>query len=84
MAVFIRRHADILGKLKIKIARRVIADHLRDARDRELGRDEQGLRLSDAAAQQILHGRIAAHFLEHMGQVFFFETKSESHNRICS
>ena len=61
------RHTHIFGELQIEIALRIIPHHLRNARDRQVGGDEQGLRLADAAAQQILHGGIPAHLLEHMG-----------------
>ena len=62
----IRRHADVFGKLQIEIALRVISHHLRDTRDGQVGRDQQRLRFTDAAAQRILHGRIPAHLLENM------------------
>ena len=53
----IRRHADVFGKLQIEIALRVISHHLRDTRDGQVGRDQQRLCFTDAAAQQILHGQ---------------------------
>ena len=62
----IRRHADVFGKLQIELALRVISHHLRDTRDGQVGRDQQRLCFTDAAAQQILHGRIPAHLLENM------------------
>ena len=62
----IRWHADVFGKLQIEIALRVISHHLRDTRDGQVGRDQQRLCFTDAAAQQILHGRIPAHLLENM------------------
>ena len=62
----IRRHADVFGKLQIEITLRVISHHLRDMRDGQVGRDQQRLCFTDAAAQQILHRRIPAHLLENM------------------
>ena len=62
----IRRHADVFGKLQIEIALRVISHHLRDTRDGQVGCNQQRLCFTDAAAQQILHGRIPAHLLENM------------------
>ena len=61
LAELVRRHADVFGKLQIEIALRIITDHLRDASDGQIRGDEQRLRLSDPAAQQILHWRVAAH-----------------------
>ena len=57
MAISARRHADILRELEIEVTLRVVADHFRDTCDRKLGRNEKRLCLSDAAAQQILHGQ---------------------------
>ena len=62
----IRRHADVFGKLQIEIALRVISHHLRDTRDGQVSCNQQRLCFTDAAAQQILHGRIPAHLLENM------------------
>ena len=49
----IRWHADVFGKLQIEIALRVISHHLRDTRDGQVGRDQQRLCFTDAAAQQL-------------------------------
>ena len=49
-----RGHADRLGELGVEMAGVVVAHLGGDARDRQVGGDEQGLRLADAAAQDVL------------------------------
>ena len=66
LAVFVGRHADVFGELQVEIALRLIADHLGNPGDRIIGRDEQGLRFTNAAAEQVLHRRVPVHLFENM------------------
>ena len=67
LAELVGRHADVFGKLQIEIALGIVTHHLGNARNRQVGRNQQGLRLADAAAQELLHRGIPAHLLEYMG-----------------
>ena len=53
----------------IKIVLGIVTHLLGDAGDGQVGLHQQVLGLADTAAGQVLHGRVAACLLEHMGEV---------------
>lgn len=69
LTILIRRHANVFGELQIEVALRIISHHFSDPCNGQISRDKQCLRLTDPAAQQILHRRVAAHLLKDVRQV---------------
>ena len=77
---FSGRNSHILSEALVKMTWGIVSHHLRNFGNGMLCGDQQGLRLADLSAQDILHGCIAQHIFEYMGNIGLAESQIGGHS----